>query len=267
MSARDKAELELVRTREERLARPLGELVGVVFELSRNHRAALGLDLLAVVDARNLRVEFVKRLDGEQSLGTGFVIRHAVQAVPRNERDPVAHVPLTVAVANLRGARVVRAEGIGVGSKLFVIFREHLLGVVKVATRGLLAELVDAVDVILVILDHGLRRLGHREEVKVTLGSLIHDQRAVFFGHDEIPSVHRPRRAHHRGDHVIRGVHRAALLSHQVRHDRIVGSGRVHRVLLALLKIAVELGGDAIVRLVEVREGPATHELFVRRRL
>lgn len=42
---------------------------------------------------------------------------------------------------------------------------------------------------------------------------------------------------------------------------------RVAQVRAMVAKDMVELGGDAIVRLVEVREGPATHELFVRRRL
>ena len=170
----DEAELELIRPREERLASPLGELVGVVFELGGDHSAALRLDLLAVVNAGDLGVKLVQRLDGEESLGA-LAVRHAVELVPRYEHDPAAHVPLAVAVSNLGGVGVPGAERIRVVAKVFALLGEHLLRIVKVARGGLLAELVDAVDVLLVVRDRVLRRLGHREQVEGTLGSLVHD--------------------------------------------------------------------------------------------
>ena len=124
VGARDVAELDHVGVREDRLQRPLRQLVRVVLELGREDGAAHRVELLAPVDpAGELRVDLVQRVHAGGEVLLLLPLDHAVELGAHHQRDAVVDLvalrllpqrELRVSVRLLEGRRraLVGGEGL-----------------------------------------------------------------------------------------------------------------------------------------------------------
>mmetsp|Transcript_53338 Transcript_53338/g.133909 ORF Transcript_53338/g.133909 Transcript_53338/m.133909 type:complete len:221 (+) Transcript_53338:20-682(+) len=97
------SKLDGVRPRQEGLRRPLGELVGVVLQLHGEHRAALGVQLLAPVNAGVLGVNLVEGLDEQELVLLALgLLQDGVDLAAGHQHNAVAQIPAPVAIGARR---------------------------------------------------------------------------------------------------------------------------------------------------------------------
>mmetsp|Transcript_6827 Transcript_6827/g.24859 ORF Transcript_6827/g.24859 Transcript_6827/m.24859 type:complete len:269 (-) Transcript_6827:1166-1972(-) len=166
VQARHETELDLLGARKHRHRRPLCELVGIVLQFVCNHRTALGFNLKTPVDAGDLGIEFIQRLDERQQRLTlihtlGFA--HAIQLTTRDELRLFVNIPFAVFVRH--GISVVLAEERHGFTKPVSrsVGAESLLAIRAIHACALSGELRNAINILWVVSDCFLRSFGHRK--------------------------------------------------------------------------------------------------------
>eukprot|EP00982_Pelagococcus_subviridis_P007685 30706-Pelagococcus_subviridis.AAC.13 len=215
--------------------------------LRGDHRAALRLDLLPPVHARDFRIVLRERSNLKQR-ARAFALDDAVELAPRDERDARRDRPLPVA----RRRRAKRER----------LLREvqRLLRVIVIRRGGLRAQLRNAVDVVLLVRDELLASLADREHVEVALVALVEEELAVFFRDDEVPPVDAPRGAHDRRDDVPGREHVPGVLLRELAQRRVLARGDAVVHQLRLLKLRGKFRREAIERFVEPTQRPVLRE-------
>mmetsp|Transcript_403 Transcript_403/g.1617 ORF Transcript_403/g.1617 Transcript_403/m.1617 type:complete len:298 (+) Transcript_403:304-1197(+) len=253
----DVTQFEDAHPAEHGLRGPARELARVVLELRGQHSAPLRLHLLPPVHAGDPWVKLVERPEhGGHLLALGLhgavdVAPHAhVVGVPEGPR--LVHVALSARLG-LRGEGRLLTEVHGLGALGSL---QDLQGKDGVDHGGLLAQLVLAVDRVLLRVDRVGGGLAHGRLVDHRAWSLVQVDHPVLLLHQNIPRVDRPRRAHQGRQHGVRGVHRRLAFLPVVRggvlgEDGVLGRGDVWGKVRDLpSQRPLVLRGHPLVRLV-----------------